>query len=69
MTDRMSTEDDDTPKFENRTCAKCSTELVPGSFYDGRKNVCKECHKDEMRLRRSRKAYSAAFRRGSVANH
>ena len=52
MTDRMSTEDDDTPKFENRTCAKCSTELVPGSFYDGRKNMCKECHKDEMRLRK-----------------
>ena len=36
----------------DRMCAKCSTELVPGSFYDGRKNMCKECHKDEMRLRR-----------------
>ena len=36
----------------DRMCAKCSTELVPGSFYDGRKNLCKECHKDEMRLRR-----------------
>ena len=52
MTDHMRTEDDDTPKFENRTCAKCSAELVPGSFYDGRKNMCKECHKDEMRLRK-----------------
>ena len=36
----------------DRACIKCSVELVPGSFYDGRKNVCKECHKEEMRARR-----------------
>ena len=36
----------------SKTAHAPNAELVPGSFYDGRKHVRKECHKDEMRLRK-----------------
>ena len=38
-----------------RICQQCAAELIPGSFYDHRGNLCKKCHNLDMAERKKLK--------------